>query len=75
MRCENCRFWSERFAYAEGGGPVMAMCLVDTGPLSRKYTAGYQGCEMGKSNQWGAVDCRGEEEEIARLYAEDDAEK
>lgn len=77
MRCENCRFWGERLAYAEGGGPVMAYCLVravgGNGPLAGKYTAGFQGCEAGKSNQYGAIDTPHEEDEIARLYAESDA--
>lgn len=73
MKCSDCRFWSDRLAMAVGGGPVKAVCLVTDGPLSGQYTAGFQGCSLGKSNQYGAVDTRGEEEEIAALYAEDDA--
>jgi hypothetical protein len=57
-----------------GGGPMQAYCLVQGGPLSGRYTIGSQGCALGKSNQHGAIDSPGEEDEIAMLYAEDDAE-
>ncbi len=74
MRCENCRFWSERLAQAIGGGPVEAYCLVQGGPLSGKYTAGYQGCELGKDRPYGAIDDPYEDwKELERLYAEHDA--
>ena len=74
MKCEDCRFWSDRLAQSIGGGPIEAYCLVRGGPLSGRYTTARQGCDLGKSNQYGSVDCRGEEAEIARLYAIDDAQ-
>lgn len=74
MKCQECRFWSERLAQAVGGGPVEAYCLVEGGPFSGRYTTGAQGCEQGKSNQFGAIDDPHEDyDEILRLYAEDDA--
>lgn len=57
-----------------GGGPMQAYCLVQGGPHSGRYTTGSQGCALGKSNQYGGIDSPGEEDDIARLYAEDDAE-
>jgi hypothetical protein len=73
MKCEDCRFWSERLAQAVGGGPVEAYCLVEGGPFSGRYTAGSQGCDKGQSNQYGAVDDPYEDyDELQRLYAADD---
>jgi hypothetical protein len=53
---------------------MQAYCLVQGGPLSGRYTIGLQGCAAGKSNQHGAIDSPGEEDDIAELYEEDDAE-
>lgn len=76
MKCKNCRFWSERLAQSIGGGPIEAYCLVEGGPFSGRYTTGSQGCDKGKSNQYGAIDTDDPSRSpsvIERLYAEDDA--
>lgn len=52
---------------------MQALCLSDVGPYRGMYTTAGRGCEAGKPNTYGAVDSPGEEEEIAALYAEDDA--
>ena len=41
-RCDGCRLWSEKIAESRGGGPVVAMCLNDNAPDSRKMV--YLGC-------------------------------
>ncbi len=54
--CNGCRFWSEMIAKAEGGGPVEALCLSDTGPNKGKYVSGRATCEAWASGHHGAVD-------------------
>lgn len=73
MRCNDCRFWSDRLAMSIGGDPIQAYCLVSDGPFSGRYMTGNQGCDSGKSNQHGAVDTRGVEAWIEKAYAKDDA--
>ena len=74
MRCNDCRFWSERLAQSIGGAPIEAYCLVEDGPFSGRYTQGTQGCDKGKSNEYGAIDDPyTPRAEIERLYAELDA--
>lgn len=73
MKCRDCRFWSERLAQSIGGAPIEAYCLVEDGPLSGRYTTGNQGCDKGKSNQYGAVDDPYSDfDTMAALYAKDD---
>ena len=55
-KCETCRFWSERLAFAEGGGPVMAYCLAGKAERRDGYTAGRFSCASWKSNHLGAID-------------------
>lgn len=49
--CGDCKFWSDRLAYANGGGPVFAFCLNTESPKhnrdnggERGYTAQHDGC-------------------------------
>lgn len=72
--CTGCRFWSEMVARSIGGAPIEALCLVDDGPLSGKYTIGRQTCASWKSGHLGAVDDPPDYgEETRRLYAEEEA--
>lgn len=58
--CAGCRYWSEMIARCEGGGPVVAWCLAQTGPLRGCYTSGRQTCEAWASGHLGAIDDPGE---------------
>ncbi len=72
-RCDTCRFWSERLAFCEGGGPVKAMCLCTGGPKDNEYTAGDNFCGGWKSGHYGAIDSPAEEgDEVWRLYKQED---
>ena len=70
--CKGCRFWSEMLAYSDGG-PVMAMCLSDTGSRANQYTLGFATCESWKSGYFGAVDEPPDYgKETRKLYEKDD---
>jgi hypothetical protein len=61
-------------AYADGGGPVKAMCLAVGGPAHGKYVSAGQQCESWKSGHFGAVDDPPNYgEETRALYAEEEA--
>lgn len=44
MSCNTCRFWSELMAYAEGSGPVKAMCISRDGPHAQTYQSRFHHC-------------------------------
>lgn len=67
--CKGCRFWSEMVARSRGGGPIEAMCLVQNGPFSGKYTVGSQTCPKWKSGHFGAID---DPEETISLYEDEE---
>ena len=71
--CAGCRFWSEMVAQCVGGGPVTALCLVDSGRYAGKYTAGFNRCASWKSGHYGAVDDPPDYgAETRALYAEEE---
>jgi|GEM_PF-1153763 len=73
--CAGCRFWSEMIAKSEGG-PVVAMCLENNGPMRGKYTGARQTCAAWKSGHYGAVDDPPNYgEETQRLYAEEEKQE
>ena len=43
-KCDGCMWWSEMLAYADGGGPVKAMCLNESSPRYKKYSV--MGCDF-----------------------------
>jgi len=54
--CETCRYWSERVAFCEGGGPLNALCLSRSSPQNSRYTTGGYTCDAWAKNTCGAVD-------------------
>ena len=72
--CAGCRFWSEMIAKCEGGGPVQALCLADSGPFKGKYTTARQKCDSWKPGHFGAIDDPPNYgEETRKLYAREGA--
>jgi hypothetical protein len=63
--CRGCRYWSEMIAKAEGGGPVVAMCLSPDSVVKGRYMAGFQRCDEWASGHLGAVDEPGEPPDYA----------
>lgn len=47
--CKSCIFWSDTVSRSIGGGPVEALCLVDSGPFRGEYTTERQVCSSWES--------------------------
>ena len=56
MKCNNCRFWSDKLAQSIGCGPVEAYCLSSSSPSKGKYTPSHHGCDKGLNNSLGSID-------------------
>lgn len=72
--CGSCRFWSEMIAKSEGGGPVQAMCLAESGPHSGHYTTGRDSCASWKHGELGAIDAPADPEE-GDPYADEEEDR
>lgn len=55
LRCDECRFWSDKLAMARGNG-VEAYCLSGDGPHAGEYTPAFHGCLKWRDASLGAVD-------------------
>ena len=68
--CKGCRFWSEMIAKADGGGPVVAMCLNSNSECRGQYKASFGKCAAWKSGEYGAIDEPGSDPSVYDAPAE-----
>lgn len=54
--CKGCRYWSEMLARSDGGRPIEAVCLKQSGQHSGNYMPGSTTCDDWASGHFGAVD-------------------